>query len=262
MEKVICNGNNISYREQGQGEPVVLLHGFCGSSQYWDEVVSLLADEYRCIIPDLRGHGESDAPTGAYTVEDMAEDVVCLMDELELPTTFLLGHSLGGYITLGVAEQYESRLKGFGLIHSTAFADSEEVKAKRLQSVSTVQTQGITTLIDNLIPTLFAPDHVHTHPEFINKAKEIGYKTPPHGAIGVTIAMRERPDRRHVLVETDLPLLLVAGKEDGIIPVERTFTVDRPNVMQVIIENAGHMSMMEAPDELARHIKAYLQNVQ
>ncbi|WP_438349115.1 alpha/beta fold hydrolase [Paenibacillus sp. FA6] len=261
MENALCNGNTICYREQGQGEALVLLHGYCGSSEYWDKVVPLLSGHYRCIIPDLRGHGRSDAPMGAYRIEQMADDIVYLLDKLEVPKVVLLGHSLGGYITLSFAQRYESRLNGFGLIHSTAFPDSEEAREKRLHAVSTIQTQGINSLVDGMIPSLFAPDHVNAHPEWLNSAKEIGYRTPPQGAIGVAMAMRERPDRRDVLSETALPVLLIAGEKDGIIPSERTFTVDQPNVTQATIAGVGHMSMMEAPDQLAGHIITFLNKV-
>ncbi|AOZ93488.1 alpha/beta fold hydrolase [Paenibacillus crassostreae] len=259
MEKIIYDGNTFCYKDQGQGDPLVLLHGFCGSTRYWDRVVPLLSDHYRCIVPDLRGHGYTDAPMGAYTIEQMADDVVHLIDELKISKVTLLGHSLGGYITLSFAERYASRLNGFGLIHSTAYPDSEEVKEKRLLTVSTVQTQGVSALIDNLVPTLFAPEHVQSIPEWINSAKEIGYRTPPQGAIGATGAMRERPDRRKVLSETELPVLLVAGEKDGIISPDRIFTVDKPNVTQVTIAGVGHMSMMEAPEQLVGHIISYLE---
>lgn len=261
MEKVLCDGNTICYREQGQGEPLVLLHGFCGSSEYWDQVVPLLSDHYRCIVPDLRGHGSSDAPLGAYTIEQMADDVLHLLDSLELSKVTLLGHSLGGYITLSFVQRYSSRLNGFGLIHSTAFPDSEEAKEKRLLAVSSIQTQGITSFVDNMIPSLFAPDHVESHPEWINFAKEIGYKTPPQGASGAAMAMRERPDRRDVLSASVLPVLLVAGEQDGIISQDKTFTVDQPNVTQVTIAGAGHMSMIEAPDQLANRIISFMDKV-
>lgn len=261
MEKVLCDGNTICYREQGQGEPLVLLHGFCGSSEYWDQVVPLLSDQYRCIVPDLRGHGSSDAPLGAYTIEQMADDVVHLLDSLELSKVTLLGHSLGGYIALSFVQRYSSRLNGFGLIHSTALPDNEEAKEKRLLAVSSIQTQGITSFVDNMIPSLFAPDHVESHPEWINFAKEIGYRTPPQGASGAAMAMRERPDRRDVLSASVLPVLLVAGEQDGLISQENTFTVDQPNVTQVTIAGAGHMSMLEAPDQLANQIISFMDKV-
>ncbi|AJS60131.1 alpha/beta fold hydrolase [Paenibacillus sp. IHBB 10380] len=261
MEKVNCDGNIICYVEQGQGEPIVLLHGYCGSSEYWEKVAPILSAKYRCIMPDLRGHGRSDAPMGAYTIEQMADDLLNLLDELNIPKVTLLGHSLGGYITLSFAQRYASRLDGFSLIHSTTYPDSDEGKEKRMNAVSTIQNEGITAFVDSLVPNLFAPDHVLSSPELVERVKEIGYKTPPQGASGVAMAMRERPDRRDVLSATVLPVLLVAGEQDGVITPDKIFTVDHPNVTQVTIAGAGHMSMLETPEELADIIMSYLEKV-
>ncbi|NMO97294.1 alpha/beta fold hydrolase [Paenibacillus lemnae] len=260
MEKVHCNGKTICYLEHGQGEPVILLHGYCGSSSYWEPALPHLSG-FRIIAPDLRGHGKSDAPMGPYTIEQMADDVLMLMDELNIPKAVLLGHSLGGYITLSFAQRHSSRLNGFGLIHSTGYADSDEAKEKRLKAVSTIQNVGITEFVDSLVPGLFAPDTESKKPECILKAKEIGYQTPPQGAVGAALAMRERTDRRDVLSSTTLPVLLVAGEQDAVIPQDRVFTTDHSNVMTSVISGAGHMSMMEEPEQLGSVIQSYLKSV-
>lgn len=256
MENVRCEGNNICYSDQGQGEVIVLLHGFCGSSAYFEQVIPLLSGSYRVIAPDLRGHGASDAPLGAYSIDQMANDVLALLNALEISEVYLLGHSLGGYITLSFAQRYASRLKGFGLIHSTGYPDSEEAREKRLQSVSTIQNDGITAFVDALVPGLFAPGAA---PQLLERAKEIGYKTAPQGAAGAALAMRERPDRRDVISASALPVLLVAGAEDGLVPAERTFTSDKANVTKATISGAGHMSMYEAPERLSEIIREFVQ---
>lgn len=256
MENVRCEGNNICYSDQGQGEVIVLLHGFCGSSAYFEQVIPLLSGSYRVIAPDLRGHGASDAPLGAYSIDQMADDVLALLNALEISEVYLLGHSLGGYITLSFAQRYASRLKGFGLIHSTGYPDSDEAREKRLQSVSTIQNDGITAFVDALVPGLFAPGAA---PQLLERAKEIGYKTAPLGAAGAALAMRERPDRRDVISASALPVLLVAGAEDGLVPAERTFTSDKANVTKATISGAGHMSMYEAPERLSEIIRAFVQ---
>ena len=261
MKKLVCDGNTICYVDQGQGEPIVLLHGFTGSSAYWEHVVPLLASQYRCIVPDLRGHGRTDAPVGTYTIEQMADDVLKLLDELKLEKVTLFGHSLGGYITLSFAQRYAHRLNGFSLIHSTGYPDSEEAKDKRLKAVSTIQSEGITSFIDNLVPGLFAPDQAEAHPELVARVKEIGYQTPPQGAVGASLAMRERSDRRDVISASTLPILLVAGEHDPILPQERTFTTDHSNVTQAVIAGAGHMSMYEQPEQLAETLLTYLKKV-
>ncbi|WP_159888524.1 alpha/beta fold hydrolase [Paenibacillus puerhi] len=251
-------GWSISYTEQGSGHPLVLLHGFCGSGAYWDEVVPLLDAHYRVIVPDLRGHGESGSPDEAYTIEGMADDIAALIDELGTEKAIVLGHSLGGYVTLALAERHSDKLRAFGLVHSMAFPDDEKGKAGRLQAKQTIREQGLSVFIEGLIPKLFAPAHLESMPEAVKQAKEIGLGTSPEGAMHTLDAMRERPDRNAVLQSMELPLLLVAGENDQIIPVERTFVVQGDYVTQRLISGAGHMSMMEAPKELAQSVRDWV----
>lgn len=261
MENIEVNGTTIAYQEQGEGETVVLLHGFCGSSDYWEKVQPLLAKQYRVICPDLRGHGATDAPMGAYSIEQMADDVVGLMEKLGIEKYTLLGHSMGGYVTLSLAQRYAFHLNGFGLIHSTGYPDSEEAKEKRLNTVSAIGADGITPFVDGLVPGLFAPGNTETLTDEVNRVKEIGYKTPPQGATGAALSMRERIDRRDVMSSTTLPLLLVAGESDQLIPLERLFTTEGERVMKAVIKGAGHMSMYEAPDQLAAVILDFLRQI-
>lgn len=262
MTRIRVNTNfNVYVEEQGQGPVIILLHGFCGSSKYWSSLIPLLSEQFRVIAPDLRGHGKSDAPVGAYTIDQMADDILDLAHALELPKFVLLGHSLGGYITLSFAERYADRLNGFGLIHSTGYPDTEEGKQKRLATVQSLQAGGIVPMVDELIPKLFASDHIDEHAIQVSKAKEIGYLTPPHGAAGAALAMRERPDRTGVLAATALPLLLIAGEQDGIVTPDKTFTADGPNVTQVTLKDAGHMSMMETPRRLADAVASYMEQI-
>lgn len=258
MEKVTIDGFTMAYEEQGQGETVVLLHGFCGSSAYWERVMPLLASSCRIIAPDLRGHGSSDAPMGSYTIEQMADDVARLLETLGIERYTLLGHSMGGYVALSLLQRYSERLNGFGLIHSTAYPDSEEAKEKRLQAIATIASEGITAFVDGLVPGLFAPDLRDTLSSEVNRVKEIGYKTPPQGASGAAMAMRERIDRRDVLSATVLPVLLVAGENDSVIPLQRAFTTEGDSVTKAVIKGAGHMSMYEAPEQLSSVISDFL----
>ena len=261
METVRCNGNDICYSDNGQGEVIVLLHGFCGNSEYWEKVIPYLSGRYRVIAPDLRGHGASAAPMGAYSMEQMADDVLSLLDTLEIEKAAMLGHSMGGYVALSFAQRYPARLNGLGLIHSTAYPDGEEAREKRLQAVAAIQSKGINEFVDGLVPGLFAPQTAESHPQQLQRAREIGYRTPPQGAAGAALAMRERPDRRDVLSALPLPVLLVAGERDSLVPPERTFTTDGPHVTKAVIAGAGHMSMFEAPERLAEILQGFMKEI-
>jgi pimeloyl-ACP methyl ester carboxylesterase len=259
MPSVKINDSTIYYLDQGEGHPIVLLHGFCGSSHYWDEVIPPLSESYRVIAPDLPGHGHSEVIEKEASIDDIADMIKFLLDELNLQQVTMFGHSLGGYVTLSFAEKYSDRLKGFSLVHSTAFPDSEEAKKGRVNSVEKVKSEGIRPLIDGLVPKLFSPDNLESNAEEINAAKQIGYATSPQGAIHTLLAMKDRPDRNRVLQNTELLVLLIAGEKDQIIPAEKTFSVSKENIMQVLIKGSGHMSMYENPGDLVREIKNFLE---
>lgn len=260
-QRVTLEGAELAYKEQGQGQTVILLHGFCGSSAYWNEVLALLPDHIRVIAPDLRGHGESSAPDETYSMEKLAGDIVQLFGKLDTGKPILLGHSLGGYITLALAEKQPELLKAFGLIHSTGYPDSEDGKAGRLKGIQTIREQGLPTFIEGLIPKLFAPKHLDSMPEAVQEAKRIGLTTSPEGAMATLEGMRTRPDRNEVLKQTQLPVLLVAGEHDQIVPAERTFVVSGETVTHRKLDGVGHMSMMEHPQALADVIVEFVRTV-
>ncbi|TDG00352.1 alpha/beta fold hydrolase [Paenibacillus piri] len=260
-KRIEQGGMTFAYKEQGEGQAVVLLHGFCGSSDYWNELLPLLPYHYRFIAPDLRGHGRSSAPEGAYTMEQFAEDLVRLLQLLQAERPIVLGHSLGGYATLAFAEKHPQLLSAFGLIHSTAYPDSDAAKEGRLKGMATIRGQGLPVFIDGLIPKLFAPEHVKSMPEAVRSAVDIGLGTHPEGAVRTLEGMRTRPDRNRVLADAELPVLLVAGTHDQIVPPDRAFSVSGGTIMQREIDAAGHMSMVEAPRRLADIIVEFISKV-
>lgn len=239
---------------------IVLLHGYCGSSAYWERLLPLLDKQgRRFIVPDTRGHGGSSAPNDAvYEMEVLASDIAALADKLQLERIVLLGHSMGGYTALAFAQQYPQQLAAFGLIHSTGLPDSEAARENRDRTVQSIEEQGIALFAEGLVSKLFA-DGAAT--ELIDRAAEIGRGTSASGAQASALGMKERPDRRDVLESSSLPVLLAAGAKDGIIPVERIFTTSREGVQQVLLEQAGHMGMMESPQQLADAINQFLAKI-
>ena len=252
------NGTNTAYREVGSGpQTLVLLHGFCGGSMYWDKLVPLLTD-FRVILPNLRGHGGSTGKDEPHTMEMFAEDLRLLFDALQLDNVHLFGHSLGGYVTLAFAEKHADRLASIGLIHSTPLPDTEEARANREKSAESILASGLEPFIRALVPKLFAPDKLAILPEEVESAKQIGLATDPQAAVQTLRGMRDRKDRLQVLQETSLPILLVAGDGDQIVPPAKTFLVEGEHVEQVLLEGVGHMGMMEAPEKMAEAITRFI----
>ncbi|WP_327838303.1 alpha/beta hydrolase [Bacillus salipaludis] len=257
-KSIQLKNGTMDYFDKGKGMPIILLHGFCGSSRYWEKVIPSLAEKYRVIAPDLPGHGDTTIFKENDSIEVFADVIKEFLDELNVDKVTMFGHSLGGYITLAFAEKYSERLSGFSLVHSTAYPDSDDAKKGREANVSKVQELGISALIDGLVPKLFSPENVEKNAEYVDTTRQIGYSTSPHGAMSTLIAMKNRPDRNYVLEETTLPVLLIAGEKDQIIPKENTFSVTKSNIKQRVIKDSGHMSMYENPNELISEIDKFL----
>lgn len=261
-KKALINGTDIAYIDEGNGKTVVLLHGFCGSSMYWQKVIPQLARNYRIIAPDLRGHGDSSVPAGTYSMVDIADDISGLLHKLQIAKAALMGHSLGGYATLAFAEKHPDRLEAFGLVHSTALPDDAKGKEGRDKSIESIQQSGIEPFLLQLVPKLFAPSNLTKMREAVGIAESIGLQTDPSGAISTLKGMRDRPDRNDVLAASQVPVLLVAGTDDQVIPPGKTFSQQAPHIQIQELEQVGHMSMLEAPDQLTDVLRRFLQQVQ
>ncbi|MGD6815870.1 alpha/beta fold hydrolase [Metabacillus sp. 84] len=250
--------HTITYIDEGVGDPVIFIHGFCGSADYWKYIIPELSEKHRVLAINLRGHGGSSTLKESYGVEEMADDIKLVMDDLSIQEASVFGHSLGGYTALAFAEKYPERLSSFGLIHSTGFADDDEGKKAREAGMKKIEAEGVRPFIDQLVPKLFAEEH--RTGEEADFARRIGYQTPVTGAIGSLEAMKKRPDRRMVLETSSVPVLLVAGDKDGVVPPEKTFTAKGPHIYQSLLKGAGHMGMLESADQMVYVLKDFLEN--
>lgn len=258
MKKIKVGPNEIAYKEMGDGETIVFLHGFCGSMAYWDKVAPVLSKDYHVILIDLRGHGNSSSSDVPFTIDDMAKDIKEVLESLQVGQFYLFGHSLGGYITLSLVEHYPEKIKGYGLIHSTAFPDSDEAKQGRINAANSIENDGVQPFIDGLVPKLFSDNSLLNLKEEVENTRKIGYSTSSKAAIQTLLAMKARPDRNIVLEEKNIPVLLVAGDQDKIIPLEKSFSVEGNHILTKIIAECGHMSMLEKPDSLVEVIREFL----
>ncbi|WP_079509046.1 alpha/beta fold hydrolase [Mesobacillus jeotgali] len=257
-KKINAANTEISFYDEGKGKPVVLIHGFAGGKQYWDKVLPQLAEGNRVIALDLPGHGQSGMAKESYSIEDMAATIKELLDQLGVDKVTMFGHSLGGYIALAFAEIYPHNLNGFSLVHSTANPDTKEAREGRETNAAKIREDGPDSFIEGLSKKLFSPENNDLNSYDILQTVKIGMNTTVEGLVSALIAMKNRSDRNHVLEETELPVLLIAGEKDQIIPPEKTFSVSKTNINKSIIKNAGHMSMYEQPEELVRTMKEFL----
>jgi pimeloyl-ACP methyl ester carboxylesterase len=259
----------LSYRVEGKGLPVMLLHGFAEDGTIWDQLTTSLKNNFRLIIPDLPGCGKSSPLPGsgpssplpeAPTLEDLAGLIIAILDEEGIQQVILIGHSMGGYITLAVAEKYPDRLKAFGLFHSTAYADSDEKVAGRRKSIEFIRKNGAPAFIRQSTPNLFAESTRKERPELINSLIDRYVSFDPDTLIHYQQAMISRPDRTHVLQQFTGPVLFILGEQDALIPLQSGLQqTHMPRLSHIhILENAGHMGMLENSDGSRRILHDFL----
>jgi pimeloyl-ACP methyl ester carboxylesterase len=238
---------SLHVREHGAGPPLVLIHGFCETGSIWDSFIEPLTTRFRILRPDLPGFGNTALWTHPITLEEVADALADWLIRSGTPPVMMLGHSLGGYVTLAVAERHPEVLKGFGLFHSTAYADTDEKKANRNRIVDFVQRHGVPPFAETFVPGLF---YDKQHPA-IPGVQTLAAGTRPETLIQYACAMRDRPDRCHVLVQSALPTLIIAGKEDGAVPVSdsRQMAKLSRKTTYFELEHVAHMGFLEAPTE-------------
>ncbi len=258
----------IFYRITGSGQPVVLLHGFGEDGEIWQNQIPVLAKQYTLIIPDLPGSGKSEIITDM-SIEGMAECVHTIITAEKLNHPAVLGHSMGGYMVLALAEKYPQLIKAFGLLHSSAYADNEEKKAARRKSIEFIKANGAYEFFKTAIPGLFLLGQDGLTPVDPKTAKqmnvliEAGKNFTPKALIAYYTAMINRPDRTTVLKTFEKPILFLMGQHDKAVPFEQTLAQSHlPQQSHIhILRNSAHMGMWEEAGETTVALLQFLKNI-
>jgi pimeloyl-ACP methyl ester carboxylesterase len=249
--------SKIFYRIIGKGKPVVLIHGFAEDGDIWTNQSEFLKDHFQLIIPDLPGTGKSELIKDM-SIEGMAETIKSLIDfELKFPLqggegVSLFGHSMGGYITLAFAEKYPHLLSSFGLVHSSAFADSEEKKANRLKSIEFIKKNGAYEFLKAAIADLFTETWSSANKEIVEQQIEKSRSFTDEAIIQYYRAMIARPDRTSVLKNFSKPILFIIGEHDKAVPFEQSMQQCYLPVQSHIhiLRNSAHMGMLEEAEKV------------
>lgn len=245
MRKSISNGN-ITWLDEGQGTTVVLIHGFAENSGIWNIQTSQLKNQYRVIVPDLPGTAVSPLTT-PLSINSMAEYVYAILLAENIKDAVIIGHSMGGYVALALAEKYPAMLKGLGLFHSTAKADSEEKKEGRRKSIKLMEQYGPETFLRQTLPNMFSPATKSALSAEVDAYIKMGMECELPALKAYYQAMAARPDRTDVLKTCPVPVLFVIGKDDNAVPLDNILPqITLPRVSNIhIFDNVGHMGMWE-----------------
>jgi 3-oxoadipate enol-lactonase len=256
----------LAYSDNGPGPAVVLLHGFPLSRAMWAEQIPDIGALYRVIAPDLRGHGESPAPEGVYTMDEMADDVIDTIDALHIREPIVLGGlSMGGYVALSIILRYPQRVRALMLMDTQPGADSIEAAATREGTAKAViEAGGAAPIVDPMIGRLFCASFRETRPERVTPIKEVMEQASARGIAGALRGMAVRPDRRGDLAKISVPTLVLVGEEDVITPpaVARSLAEAIPGARLEVIPKAGHMAPYENPSVANAAILGFLQSLE
>jgi pimeloyl-ACP methyl ester carboxylesterase len=258
-KEISIDGKKLSYSVYGNGKPVVLLHGFGEDATVWNQQVDFLKDRFYLIVPELPGMGGS-AIIDDMSMEGMAETIKQLLDAEGLGKVDMIGHSMGGYITLAFAEKYPALLTGFGLFHSSAYPDSEEKKEARRKGIAFIEEHGAAAFLETATPNLFSPVTKDKQPELIDKQLVGLSNFSPHTLVLYYQAMIRRPDRVAVLKNARVPVLFLLGKYDMAVPFQDQLQQCHlpENSYIHILALSGHMGMLEETVKSNRALEDFL----
>jgi pimeloyl-ACP methyl ester carboxylesterase len=244
--------------------PVILfLHGFGFDGSIWIEQAVKLSDNYKIIIPDLPGSGQSPYYGALQTIEDFSDVIYALCEYEKADNIAMFGHSMGGYIALAFAEKYVGKLTALGLIHSTAFADSPEKKEIRKRGIALMEEYGVYAFLKTTLPNLFSERSKKEKAVSIEHLIEKGRHFSLLALKQYYIAMMQRKNRSSVLEKIHIPVLFVAGDEDMAAPKSDILKQVSKSKISVFFlwMDVSHMSMLECPEKLAGTLSTFISNI-
>ena len=262
--KVHVNGIDLAYSDEGHGAPIVFLHAFPLNRSTWEPQVAGLKDRYRVITIDLRGHGESDAPTWRYTLDQFAEDVKGLLDHLAISKATFVGLSMGGYILFAFYRKYPALIHALVLADTRATADAPEGKAARFSMAQVAYRRGAAAIADLMMPKLLSPASLTHRKDLQDQLRTIITDNQVSGIIGDLMAMEERPDSTPLLSTVTVPTLVIVGEDDAASPPDEVEEMSRhvPGATFVVIPRAGHLSNVENPEAFNAAIRMFLDSLE
>jgi len=256
---ILVNDQPLFYRNTGKGMAVVLVHGFGEDGALWDYQVKVLKNKFMCIVPDLPGSGRSPGAT-EISMEAMASQLNTLLDELQVNECVMIGHSMGGYISLAFAEKYPDRLIGLGLFHSTACADTEEKKSIRRRGIEFIKINGSARFQEQAIPNLFSEAFKKQYPAVVHEIVQQYTNFPEGSLVKYYEAMIQRPDRTDILKNMNKPVLLIIGELDKAVPLQQSLEqCHLPGLSFIqVLRHSAHMGMVEEKETSTCFMERFL----
>jgi pimeloyl-ACP methyl ester carboxylesterase len=250
--------NGPYFVDQGRGDPIVLLHAFPLDGRMWDAEREALSQSRRVIVPDLRGFGRSGALLPPSSLDDHADDVARILDDLGIERASVVGLSMGGYIAFALVRRHPQRLTRLILADTRAAPDSPEGRRARDENIALVARDGVAPLVERLLPKLLSPK---APPDLVARVRAWGGRQRAAGVMSALAAMRDRPDSTPLLTSIAVPSLVIVGDADSISPPEeaRAMAAALPAGELTVIASAGHLTNLESPPSFLAAVRQFLE---
>jgi pimeloyl-ACP methyl ester carboxylesterase len=261
MPRVRSGDAEIFYEVTGDGLPVVLLHPFPANHELWMRAAQALISRYKLILPDLRGHGDSDIGDGpAATMHKHAADIMRVLDDARVDRAAMAGISIGGYAIFEFWRQQRGRVSALALFNTKAQADNPEARAARLQTAADVMERGIEPFLENMVQKVIGKTIRETRVDLVEGALRMMRKMSPEDIALVQRGMAERTDSMATLKTINVPTLVITGDEDIMTGVAEAELM-RQNIagsQMKVISRAGHFAVWEQAEESGRILRQFL----
>jgi pimeloyl-ACP methyl ester carboxylesterase len=258
------NANRIHWRESGSGEPVIFLHAFPLNSAMWNGQLEQLPAGWRGIAPDMRGFGRTSGfGVGPYTMDLFADDLNTLLNHLRLSRVVVCGSSMGGYIAFAFYRKYRDKVRALVLCNTRTSADSAEVKRARLQLAARVRMEGYGPVAETTLPKLLSDESRRKHPELERFVHEMLQATQAESLARALEGMAARPNSEETVRNIDVPVLIMHGEEDALIPPGEAQMMARAirGAKLQLLADTGHLANLEQPVEFNRLVNDFLVNL-
>jgi len=259
------NNIDLAYLDAGSGPAVVLVHGHPFDHTMWQPQIDLLAPNYRVIVPDLRGYGQTPLPPGKQVtlLDDFAEDVLALADLLRIDRFALAGLSLGGQIALETWRQAPERIRGLVLADTFASLDTPQQKQTRLATANRFEREGMAGYAGEVLEKMITPANARALPAVAAQVARMIDQSNPLGAAAALRGRTRRRDYLPLLGQIEAPTLIVVGREDAYTPVPFAEEMRRGirGSRLEIVEEAGHMPNLERPEAFNALLELFLENL-
>ncbi|MDG1172224.1 MAG: alpha/beta hydrolase [Polaribacter sp.] len=241
------------------GTTIVLLHGFLENASMWNEISSELSKRNRIVTIDLLGHGRSDCLGYLHSMELFSETVEAVLKQLRIRKCIVIGHSLGGYVALAFAERNPQKIKGLCLLNATSNEDDQERKQLRTRANMMIQN-NFTNMVRMSFTNLFSEVSRVNYADEIKNGLDEALKTSVQGYIAGQEGMKLRPNRNHVLAKNDFKKMMITGRKDPVLDIQKSIEEAEKTNSKLIIFPDGHMSHIENFAKLIIVLKNFIRD--